>query len=151
MDPGTIDWSQTSRNRFPYRVVQQPGPGNALGRVKFMFPNKYAVYLHDTPSRALFTRSSRAFSAGCVRVRDPLHFADLLLQNDQAWDRPRIDQVIDGGERTVVRFKSPVDIMLFYWTTSPDPESGIQFHPDVYNRDPKSLELLEEEPRWAPI
>ena len=151
VDPAAIDWSQYSRSRFPFRVVQQPGPGNALGQVKFMFPNKYAVYLHDTPGKALFSRSSRAFSAGCVRVRDPFHFAELLLQDEQDWDRERIDQVVDGGERTVVRFTAPVDIMLFYWTTSPDPDSGIQFHPDVYNRDPKTLELLQEPPRWAPI
>ena len=151
VDPATIDWSQYSRNRFPFRVVQQPGPGNALGQVKFMFPNKYAVYLHDTPAKALFSRTTRAFSAGCVRVRDPFHFAELLLQNEQGWGRDRIDQVVDGGDRTVVRFKTPIDIMLMYWTASPDPDHGIQFHPDVYNRDSKSLALLKESPRWAPL
>jgi murein L,D-transpeptidase YcbB/YkuD len=148
VDPATIDWSQYSRKRFPFRVVQQPGPGNALGRVKFMFPNQYAVYLHDTPSRALFSRTSRAFSAGCVRVRDPLHFADLLLADEQGWNRERIDQVVDSEKRTVVRFGAPVDVMLMYWTTSPDPDSGIQFHPDIYNRDAKTLALLKEKPRW---
>ena len=70
---------------------------------------------------------------------------------DAGWDRERIDGVVDSEKRTVVRFKAPIDIMLFDWTASPDPESGIQFHPDVYNRDPKSLELLLQEPRWAPI
>jgi murein L,D-transpeptidase YcbB/YkuD len=151
VDPAAIDWSGTSRNRFPYRVVQQPGPGNALGRVKFMFPNKYAVYLHDTPSRALFSRTARAFSAGCVRVRDPLHFADLLLADESGWNRERIDEVVESARRTVVRFSDPIDVMLMYWTTSPDPDSGIQFHPDIYNRDAKSLALLEETPRWDPL
>ena len=148
VDPNEIDWASTSRSRFPYRVVQQPGPGNALGRVKFMFPNKYAIYLHDTPSKALFSRTARAFSAGCVRVRDPLKFAELLLRDENGWDRGKIDAVIDGGERTVVRFETPIDVMLMYWTASPDLVSGIQFHPDIYNRDARSLELLEEAPRW---
>ncbi len=148
VDPQSIDWTSTSRNRFPYRVVQQPGPGNALGQVKFMFPNQYAIYLHDTPAKALFSRTARAFSAGCVRVYDPFHFAELLLEDESGWSREKIDAVVDGGKRTVVRFQEPVDIMLMYWTTSPDPDSGIQFHPDVYNRDPKSLALLNEEPSW---
>jgi murein L,D-transpeptidase YcbB/YkuD len=149
VDPQSLDWSQYSANRFPFRVVQQPGPGNALGRVKFMFPNKYAVYLHDTPSKTLFSRTSRAFSHGCVRVRDPMHFASLLLADESGWNRERIDQVVDSGERTVVRFGKPVDIMLMYWTTGPDLVSGIKFHPDIYSRDPRSLELLKEKPRWS--
>ena len=149
VDPMDIDWENTSPNRFPYRVVQQPGSGNALGRVKFMFPNKYAIYLHDTPSKALFSRTARAFSAGCVRVRDPLKFAELLLRDEDGWDRERIAAVIDSGERTVVRFGTPVDVMLMYWTASPDLVSGIKFHPDIYHRDARSLELLEEEPGWT--
>jgi murein L,D-transpeptidase YcbB/YkuD len=149
VDPQSLDWSQYSANRFPFRVVQQPGPGNALGRVKFMFPNKYAVYLHDTPSKALFSRTARAFSHGCVRVRDPMHFASLLLADESGWNRERIDQVVDSEERTVVRFGDPVDIMLMYWTTGPDLASGIKFHPDIYSRDPRSLELLKEKPRWS--
>lgn len=149
VDPMEIDWANTSRNRFPYRVVQQPGANNALGRVKFMFPNRYAIYLHDTPSKALFSRTARAFSAGCVRVRDPLKFAELLLRDENGWGREKIDAVVGGGERTVVRFKTPVDVMLMYWTTSPELVSGIKFHPDIYNRDTRSLELLQEKPRWT--
>lgn len=149
VDPASIDWENTSRGRFPYRVVQQPGPGNALGQVKFMFPNQYAIYLHDTPAKALFSRTARAFSAGCVRVHDPFHFAELILENESGgWDRDKIDGVVDSGKRTVVRLKDPVDIMLMYWTASPDQTSGLRFHQDVYNRDPKSLALLNEEPSW---
>ncbi len=148
VDPMSLDWSQYSRNRFPFRVVQQPGPNNALGRVKFMFPNKYAIYLHDTPSRALFSRTSRAFSSGCIRVRDPLYFAELLLADEAGWDRARIDATIEEAKRRVVRLSEPVDVMLMYWTTSPTSDGRIQYHQDIYNRDPRTLALLDEEPSW---
>ncbi|MEP5766033.1 MAG: L,D-transpeptidase family protein [Halieaceae bacterium] len=153
-DPASMDWASYSRNRFPYRVVQQPGPGNALGRVKFMFPNKHAVYLHDTPSRALFSRTDRAFSHGCVRVKDPLNFADLLLEDNTDWNRQRIDETVSvteqhSPEQTVLRLKKPVDVMLMYWTVSPTIDGDLQFHPDVYQRDPKSLASLKETPHWA--
>lgn len=150
VDPANLDWAGYSRGRFPYRVVQQPGPANALGRVKFMFPNKYAVYLHDTPSRTLFSRSARAFSAGCVRVKDPLRFADLLLDDNDQWDRARIEATVsmEQPSQQVVRFSKAVDVMLMYWTASPTPEGKVRLHPDVYNRDAKSLALLQETPRW---
>jgi murein L,D-transpeptidase YcbB/YkuD len=149
VDPHSLDWSQYSRNRFPFRVVQQPGPNNALGQVKFMFPNKYAIYLHDTPSRAMFSRTSRAFSSGCIRVRDPLHFADLLLEDVSGWDRARIDATIEARKRTVVKFGKPVQVMLMYWTASPTPDNRIQLHQDIYSKDAKSLTLLDQDPRWV--
>ena len=147
VDPFALDWSRYSANRFPFRVVQQPGPNNALGRVKFMFPNQYAIYLHDTPARALFSRTSRAFSAGCIRVRHPLQFAELLLADESGWNRARIDATLEEGQRQVVRLGSPVEVMLMYWTASPTPDGRIQLHPDIYDRDTRSLALLNESPR----
>lgn len=147
VDPFTLDWSRYSASRFPFRVVQQPGPNNALGRVKFMFPNQYAIYLHDTPARALFSRTSRAFSSGCIRVRHPLQFAELLLANENGWDRARIDATIENGNRRVVRLGSPVEVMLMYWTASPTPDDRIQLHPDIYDRDARTLALLDEPPQ----
>jgi murein L,D-transpeptidase YcbB/YkuD len=147
-DPMTMDWSSYSRNRFPYRVVQQPGPDNALGRVKFMFPNRHAIYLHDTPSRALFSKTSRAFSAGCIRVKNPLHFADMLLEDQPKWSREKIDQTIEGKKMQVVHLSEPLEVMLMYWTTSPTTDGQIQLHPDIYQRDAKVLAALREEPRW---
>ncbi len=148
VDPHSLDWSQYSRSRFPFRVVQQPGPNNALGQVKFMFPNKYAIYLHDTPARTLFSRTSRAFSSGCIRVRDPLHFADLLLEDENGWDRSQIDATIEEAQRRVVRLSAPVQVMLMYWTASPTPDNRIQLHADIYNKDARSLAILNEDPRW---
>jgi murein L,D-transpeptidase YcbB/YkuD len=147
VDPFTLDWSQYSANRFPFRVVQQPGPDNALGRVKFMFPNEYAIYLHDTPARSLFSRSSRAFSSGCIRVQDPMQLAERLLADEQGWDRSRIDATVEDGNRRVVRLGSPVEVMLMYWTASPTPDDRIQLHPDIYDRDARTLALLDEHPR----
>jgi murein L,D-transpeptidase YcbB/YkuD len=148
VDPLSIDYSQYSAGRFPFRVVQQPGPENALGRVKFIFANKYAVYLHDTPSRQLFARSSRAFSSGCIRVQHPLHFAEMLLDDDQKWSRAEIDKVIEGGEQKVVHLKEPMHVMLMYWTASPNIEGQIKFNADVYNRDARTIAALKEKPRW---
>ena len=151
VDPLALDWSLYSLQHFPFRVVQQPGPGNAMGRVKFMFPNQYAIYLHDTPARSMFSRTSRAFSAGCIRVENPLHFAELLLDDNPDWDRARIDRIVDSGERRVVRLGRPVDIMLMYWTASPTADGRIRFHPDIYDKDARSLRLLDETPvRFTP-
>jgi murein L,D-transpeptidase YcbB/YkuD len=141
-DPMKMDWSSYSRNRFPYRVVQQPGPGNALGRVKFIFPNKHAVYLHDTPSLALFSRTDRAFSHGCIRVQYPLQFAEKMLDDPDTWSRPAIDEVIESRKMRRVNLKQPLEVILMYWTTSPTPDRRLQFHPDVYNRDEKSIAAL---------
>jgi murein L,D-transpeptidase YcbB/YkuD len=147
-DPAQMDWSSYSPGRFPYRVVQQPGPGNALGRVKFIFPNKHAVYLHDTPSRSLFAQTDRAFSHGCIRVQHPLHFAELLLGDENKWSRANIEATIEGGVLQNVHLKEPLEVMLMYWTASPAKDGQIQFHPDVYGRDAKAVAALKEEPRW---
>jgi murein L,D-transpeptidase YcbB/YkuD len=141
-DPMQMDWASYSPNRFPYRVVQQPGPGNALGRVKFIFPNKHAVYLHDTPSRALFTRTDRAFSHGCIRVQHPLEFAERMLDDPNKWSRATIDEVIESRKMKRVNLAQPMEVILMYWTASPTIDRRIQFHPDVYNRDEKTIAAL---------
>ncbi len=91
LDPAEVDWSAVSARQFPFRLVQSPGAENALGQVKFMFPNRFNVYLHDTPSRELFERADRAFSSGCVRVENPIMLDELLLRMESGWDRERID------------------------------------------------------------
>ena len=145
-DPLQIDWSAYNGSNFPYNVVQQPGAHNALGRVKFMFPNRYAIYLHDTPSRALFSRSSRAFSSGCVRVKNPLEFAEMLLDDPEQWSLPQIQSLIDSEQPIVrVNLNRPVDVMLMYWTVSPTAQ-GVQFHPDIYSKDPATLAALNAPP-----
>ncbi len=149
VDPSTIDWAATATKGFPYMIRQEPGPHNALGRVKFMFPNQYMVYLHDTPSKGLFARSERAFSHGCIRTQNPFDLAELLLA-DQGWDRARVDQVVASKKNTRVNLEDPITVMLLYWTAQADAEGTVFFRRDVYDRDPPIIKGLDEPFRVDP-
>lgn len=137
-----IDWNQYSAGNFPARLRQKPGPDNALGRVKFMFPNRFNVYMHDTPSRSLFGESERAFSHGCVRLARPIDMAQEVLAQLDGWDRARIDQVLAGGERTVVTLKRPIAVHITYATAWRDGDGDVQFRPDIYRRDERLYAAL---------
>jgi len=143
VDPSTIDWAATAQKGFPYMIRQEPGPGNALGRVKFMFPNPYMVYLHDTPSKGLFARSERAFSHGCIRTQNPFELAELLVA-DQGWDRARIDQVLASMKTTRVNLENPMPVLLLYWTAEADAEGTVHFRKDFYGRDAAIIEGLNQ-------
>jgi L,D-transpeptidase YcbB len=126
-----------------YRVVQQPGPKNALGRVKFMFPNRHSVYLHDTPNKNLFGRSSRALSHGCVRVQNPVKLAEILLA-ESGWDRGRIDQVLTSTKTRYVNLQEGLPVLLYYLTAFANEEGKVLFRPDIYGRDQRVTELLAQ-------
>jgi len=143
VDPATIDWSSTSARGFPYMIRQTPGPHNALGRIKFIFPNPHMVYLHDTPSKALFDRSSRAFSSGCIRVKNPYRLAELLLQDDGNWNREKIDSAIDSLKQQRVNLPEPVPVLLLYWTVDVGQDGEVYFRDDIYQRDEKVLAGLD--------
>ena len=145
VDPAAADWS--GRNP-PYRLVQRPGPDNALGRIKFMFPNEHAVYLHDTPSRDLFERDSRAFSSGCIRVENPFELAEHLLGSRA---RERLDAVTASGRTQTVFLDKPMTIMLLYWTAEVDAAGRVSFFPDVYERDAGLIAALSEPFRAPPV
>jgi murein L,D-transpeptidase YcbB/YkuD len=142
VDPATIDWAATATGGFPFMIRQEPGPDNALGRVKFMFPNPYMVYLHDTPSQGLFARSERAFSHGCIRTENPFELVELLLA-DQGWDRARIDEVLASRKTTRVILETPMTVMLLYFTARVDDDGTVQFRRDVYDRDSALLDALD--------
>jgi len=144
VDPTSIPWEQYSGKSLPYMIRQNPGPHNALGRVKFIFPNKHAIYLHDTPHRELFSRDQRAFSHGCIRVEQPLTLAELILQHDgQNWDQQRFAKVIEGGKITRVNLKTPLRVFLLYWTVDASVDGGIRFKHDMYGRDQALLQALD--------
>jgi murein L,D-transpeptidase YcbB/YkuD len=149
VDPATIDWDSLTRNNFPYTLVQQPGPFNAMGQVKFMFPNRYNVYLHDTPSRYLFDREARAFSAGCIRTERPFELAELLLAS-QGWDRARIQEVLDSGRLTNVVLETPMPVLLTYFTAGVDDDGKLFFFPDIYERDKRIADGLAAPFRFEP-
>jgi murein L,D-transpeptidase YcbB/YkuD len=138
----TIDWKDVSASRFPYLLRQGPGPTNPLGRVKFMFPNDHAVYLHDTPSRTLFDKGDRAFSSGCIRVEDPLRLAELLLEHQTGWARADIDRAVASGTTRSVTLARPVPVWLVYWTAWADADGRVEFRRDVYGQDAQVLDGL---------
>ncbi len=117
-------------------VRQRPGPNNALGKVKFLFPNRFNVYLHDTPSRSLFSRAVRTFSHGCIRVEKPLDLAEYLLKDDPAWTREKIEKAAGkSGRESWVKIPNPLPVHLAYWTAWVDAAGVTQFRKDVYGRD----------------
>jgi L,D-transpeptidase YcbB len=137
-----INWQSMSAGNLRVQIRQRPGPNNALGRVKFMFPNQFNVYLHDTPARSLFSRSERAFSHGCIRLARPIDLAEQVLHGVPGWDRARIDRVLASKERTVVHLTSPLPVHLTYATTWLDEHGAVQFRPDIYGRDTKLEKAL---------
>jgi murein L,D-transpeptidase YcbB/YkuD len=140
IDPRMADWS----NYRQYRIVQQPGPGNALGQVKFIFPNKHFVYLHDTPSRNLFGEKSRAFSHGCIRTENPIELAQRLLADQKKWTPEAIDKVLKTGRTTTVHLRKPMPVFLLYWTANPlRAGAEIEYVPDIYARDGSILKALD--------
>ena len=151
VDVNSIDWTKVEAGSFPYLLVQPPGPENALGIVKFMFPNPYLVYLHDTPSRGLFAETERALSSGCVRVENPLYFAELLLSDQPGWTREKIDKVIASGKTTVVNLEKPLSVLLLYYTVWANPDGQVSFRRDIYERDGPVLQALNEDFRPQPL
>ena len=144
VNPSTVDFNQYSQKNFPYTIRQEPGPNNALGLVKFIFPNKYSVYLHDTPSKSKFEKTDRAFSHGCVRVKDPLLLAEQLL-GDKGYDSNKIADVIKSKETQNIYLTKPLPVMIMYWTCYVNSKDGrIYFFSDVYGRDKKVLKELKK-------
>jgi len=144
IDPAFIDWFSLSRNNFPYQLVQEPGPLNALGQVKFMFPNPYAVYLHDTPGQYLFGRQERSFSSGCIRVEKPMELAEQLLAGAPEWNREKIDRLLQEKTPVTAVLPDPIPIYIQYWTAWVDEDQRIQFRDDIYNRDFRLLAQLRQ-------
>jgi murein L,D-transpeptidase YcbB/YkuD len=136
-----VDSSKVNSKPFNYSIRQEPGPDNALGRVKFIFPNPYHVYLHDTPAKAKFAEAERAFSHGCVRLENPFELAEILLK-DVGWDRAKIDETLDSLKTTNVNLAEPLEVLLLYWTAEVEADGTVRFANDVYERDPKVIKGL---------
>jgi L,D-transpeptidase YcbB len=144
MDPYQIDWRKVTESNFSYRLRQDPGPNNALGRIKFMFPNRFNVYLHDTPSRELFNKTSRTFSSGCIRIQNPEELALYLLKDDPRWNRDKFRKALDTMKEQSIRLPVPVPVHLLYWTVFVDKDGVVQFRNDIYGRDAQLAKALEE-------
>ncbi|HHB76483.1 MAG TPA: hypothetical protein ENK84_08055 [Desulfobulbus sp.] len=136
IDPATINWRTIGKGIKRYRLRQDAGPTNALGRIKFIFPNPYHVYLHDTPTRQLFKRSNRSFSHGCIRVSRPLALAVYVLKDmKKQLDKEQLQQLIDTGKRKVILLDKRIPVHILYRTVRVAPEGMTFFYPDIYGRD----------------
>jgi murein L,D-transpeptidase YcbB/YkuD len=135
LDPWAVDWWSITPSTFPFRLRQDPGPNNPLGRVKFMLPNHFSVYLHDTSSPSLFQRTVRTFSHGCIRVEKPAELAAYVLRHNEGWDLERVQSVMKSGARRIVTLKQPVPVHLTYVTAWAADDGTVQFRNDVYGRD----------------
>lgn len=129
------------KNKIPV-IRQKPGPQNSLGLVKFLFPNSYNIYLHDSPSKSLFNESSRAFSHGCIRVADPFKLARFLLKNYDTWDEQKITAVLRTGKEQYVTLKYKVPVFIAYFTTFIDRNNLLNFRKDIYDRDEALAKML---------
>lgn len=137
------NFSQYSARNFPYAMRQPPSSRNALGLVKFMFPNKYNIYLHDTPSKSLFDREVRAFSHGCIRLADPFDFAYALLARQSDDPKGTFQRILKSGRETKVTLDQPVPVHLIYRTAVIDAKGRAEYRRDVYGRDAKIWNALE--------
>jgi len=142
VDPASIDWQTATPGNFRYTLRQPPGPDNALGRVKFIFPNQYSIFLHDTPSQELFTSDQRTFSSGCIRVEHPLDMAAILLEGQENWTPARIQEVVASQESHTVFLTTPLPVLIVYWTASVGASGELRFATDVYTLDPAVLRAL---------
>jgi len=145
VDPATVVWSKYKAADLPYHIVQTPGPHNAVGRVKFIFPNPYYIYLHDTPYKTEFRVDERAFSAGCIRIDKPFKLAKRLLNGPEKWTIGRIRDIIDSGKTKIVFLPETVPVLIFYLTAQVDDQQKVQFRKDIYKRDAALLKRLDAE------
>ena len=144
LDSTSIDWQSVSKQDMNrYKIRQDPGPWNALGPVKLVFPNKYNVYIHGTPAQQLFEHSVRNFSHGCIRASQPLALVEFALaEEDETWSMDKIREIADRGERKVVSVTKPLPVHITYQTVWVDNLGIIHFNTDSYGRDSRLAEIL---------
>jgi len=145
VDYDNIDWVNATPRNFPYIVRQPAGPNNALGEVKFIFPNSHFVFLHDTNHRELFVKPERAFSSGCIRVENPFELAELILNDSNKWNQQRFSEIVQSGKTQTVHLDEPLPVLLLYWTIVVNPDGTVSFLKDVYDRDTNILTALDSQ------
>ncbi len=144
IDAEAVDWSQVEAEAEAFKFRQDPGPRNSLGRIKFMFPNKFDVYLHDTPDRGLFARAERDLSSGCIRLEQPLELAEYILRGDPVWSREKILAALADTTTRVISLRNPIGVHLLYWTAWLTDDERVQFRGDIYRRDEALSEALRQ-------
>ena len=135
LNPESINWAATSKKDFVYKLRQDPAISNALGQIKFIFPNEFSIYLHDTPARKLFNMTRRAFSSGCIRIEKPMELAAYLLQNNSKWSLEKLVAAVNRKKNKIIFLSKPMKIYILYWTAWVDKDGIINFRDDIYGRD----------------
>ncbi|MBI4844191.1 MAG: L,D-transpeptidase family protein [Nitrospirae bacterium] len=135
ISPDSIDWPEASEDNFNYLLKQEPGPLNPLGQIKFVFPNSFNVYIHDTPYKSAFNSEMRNLSHGCIRIEHAEKLAEYLLKGDTGWPLEKIKEVLSIGKEKTVLLKEPIDVIVIYMTSWVDKEGEVQFRNDIYGRD----------------
>jgi murein L,D-transpeptidase YcbB/YkuD len=148
VDPADIDWSVDLASQG-VRLRQVPGPDNALGLVKFIFPNNFSVYLHDTPSDALFHKPARALSHGCVRVEQPVTLAEYVLRERRGWSRARIEAAMHAQQESIVKLERPLPVHIGYWTAWVNPDGSVTYTGDPYAVDRRQADASKAAQRAA--
>ena len=147
VDPGSINWGKLTEKNLDFLIRQLPGPDNILGRLKFVFPNKYEIFLHDTPYQEDFAKASRAYSHGCIRAERPVELAVWALRGKPGWDLNEIWAAIEAGEERTVRLVEPIDVYFLYNTAWVEDDGAVHFRPDIYDRDKKLMASLGTPPQ----
>ena len=147
IDPALISWcTLTRKSYFPYKLQQTSGPYNPLGKIKFIFPNKYAVYLHDTPDKSLFDKSLRYFSSGCIRVEKPYLLAEYLLKSNPRWTKEAFLDLLESSDRKNIFLNEQIPVYITYITAWEDSNGVVHFRNDVYKQDRILYNALKELP-----
>ena len=141
VDASSIDWRKADVRR--YRFYQPPGGKNVLGFVKFMFPNKHIVYMHDTSSKSLFSQTSRTYSHGCIRVRNPRKLAEIILGRDRGWSSGSVGSSIASGKNQRVNLKTPIPVNITYFTARVEKNGRITYFSDIYGHDARMAKALK--------
>jgi murein L,D-transpeptidase YcbB/YkuD len=131
----SIDWNAVTKKNFVYKLRQDPANSNALGRVKFIFPNEFSIYLHDTPARELFNKTKRTFSSGCIRIEKPMELAAYLLTNHSKWTYEKLTAAVNSKKTKTILLSDPMKIHILYWTAWVDKDGTVNFRDDIYGRD----------------
>jgi murein L,D-transpeptidase YcbB/YkuD len=135
INPESIDWGTVTKKNFVYKLRQDPANSNALGRVKFIFPNEFSIYLHDTPARELFNKTKRTFSSGCIRIEKPMELAAYLLTDNSKWTYEKLTAAVNSKKTKAILLSDPINIHILYWTAWVDKNGLVNFRDDMYGRD----------------
>jgi murein L,D-transpeptidase YcbB/YkuD len=144
VDASQVDWGQVDIRRFTF--IQPAGATNVLGVVKFRFPNRHDIYMHDTPQRELFERPVRLFSHGCIRVQDPGRLAEILLEADKGWSAAQVRALLAQGYNNEITLNTQIPVHVTYFTAVAGEDGTVAYHPDVYGHDSRVLAALSGRP-----